>query len=133
VIFLAAVDDDAIWAAMASKRLSKKTLCSRQVTVFAEEELDRVANTIDGTVEIHTLAAHFDATFVKVPLVRDGALALVETLQQLGREVNDPAVNGRNGGLRTSSSPKVSRDHYRSPASEEFATCVDGLRLARAF
>ena len=74
VFCLTAVDGDAIRAAMACKRLSKETLCSRQVTVLAEEELDRVANTVDGTVEIHPLATHLDVGFVKVPLPATGRL-----------------------------------------------------------
>jgi len=58
VICLAAIDDDTIRAAMARKCLSKEALCSRQVTVFAEEELYRVTNTVDSTVEgIVTLTA----------------------------------------------------------------------------
>jgi acyl-CoA reductase-like NAD-dependent aldehyde dehydrogenase len=95
VICLTAINDDTIRAAMSRKCLSNEALCSRQVTVFAEEELDRVTHTVDGTVEIHPLAAHLDVSFVDVPLASDGTLALVETLQQLRREVNDPAVHGR--------------------------------------
>ena len=80
---------------MACKCLSNEALCGRQVTVFAEEELNRVANTVDSTVKIHPLAAHLDVSFVDVPLASDDTLALVETLQELRRKVNDPAVHGR--------------------------------------
>ncbi|WP_189556726.1 hypothetical protein [Mesorhizobium sp. M4B.F.Ca.ET.089.01.1.1] len=41
------------------------------------------------------MAAYLDACLVHVPLAGDGALAPVEALQKLGREVNDPAVHGR--------------------------------------
>lgn len=69
---------------MSRERLSNEALCSRRVTVFAEEELNRVANTVYGTVEIHSLAAHLDIGFVQVPLASDGTLAPVEKLQQQG-------------------------------------------------
>mgnify|MGYP003674578617 CR=1 FL=1 len=158
MICLASIDGDAIWAAMARKRLSNKALCSRQVTAFAEEELDRIANAVDGTVKIHPLAAHLDIRLVDVPLASDGTLALVETLQQQGREVNDPAVHSRMidahaafghhlfeitkaeivsevpayakqddrlvemAAFEHGKLPEISRDHYRLPVSEEFAT-----------
>ena len=48
-IGLAAVDDDALGAAMTLKRLAQEAFGSHQVTVFAEEELDRVADAVDGT------------------------------------------------------------------------------------
>ena len=42
-------------AAEVCKRLSKETLCSRQVTILAEKEFDRIANAVDGTVKMHPL------------------------------------------------------------------------------
>tara|TARA_R110000850_G_scaffold30853_1_gene85234 strand:+ start:1767 stop:1877 length:111 start_codon:yes stop_codon:yes gene_type:complete len=36
---------------MARKCLSNEALCNRQVTVFAEEELNRVTSTAYGTAE----------------------------------------------------------------------------------
>ena len=44
-IGLAAVDDDALGAAMTLKRSAQEAFGSHQVTVFAEEELHRVTDT----------------------------------------------------------------------------------------
>ncbi|CCV03027.1 hypothetical protein MESS2_1000041 [Mesorhizobium metallidurans STM 2683] len=47
----AAVDDDAIRSAVALQGLPEEALGCRQVAVFAEEELDRVADAVDGTID----------------------------------------------------------------------------------
>jgi len=96
---------------VAGNRQIKEALCSRQVTVFAEEEFNHVANTVDGTVEINPLIGHLDVGFIKVPLANDGTLALAETRQQPGRELNAPAVYGRltDAQLRSAIIPSRSR------------------------
>jgi hypothetical protein len=43
--------------------------------MFAKEELDRIAGTVDGSIEIHPLAAHFDVRFVDMLPAGDHALA----------------------------------------------------------
>ena len=45
---------------MSRKRLAQEAFGRRQVTVFAEEELDRVADAVDGSIEIHPLATDLD-------------------------------------------------------------------------
>jgi hypothetical protein len=92
---LAAVDYDPLGSAMPLERLAQKPLGGREVSPFAEPETDRVAIAIDGAIEIPPLAADLDVSLVDVPLADDGALPKVKALQQLGRLVNDPSVNGR--------------------------------------
>ena len=45
---------------MTVKSLVEEPLCRGQVPVLAEEELDRIADTVDGPVEVHPLASDFD-------------------------------------------------------------------------
>ena len=94
-IGLAAVDDDPLGPAVALERLAKEPLGGREVTPFAEPELDRVAVAVDGTVEIHPPAADLDVCLVHMPFAGDGSLATIEALQQFGRVANNPAVDGR--------------------------------------
>lgn len=94
-IGLAAVDDDARGAAMTLKCSAQEAFGSHQVTVFAEEELHRVTDAVDGAIEIHPLTADLDVGLVQVPLAGDGPLAPVEALQQLRREADDPAMHCR--------------------------------------
>ena len=75
MICLAAVDDDALRSAMALKRFAEKAFGRHQVTVFAEGELDRGADAVDGAVELHPLAADFDVGLVHVPLAGDAISA----------------------------------------------------------
>lgn len=63
--------------------------------MLAEPEFDRVADTVDGAVEIHPLTANLDVGFVEMPFAGDGTLAAVEALQQPRREMNDPAMDRR--------------------------------------
>ena len=46
MIGLAAVDNNAIRSTVALQRLPEEAFCGRQVTVFAEEEFDRVADAV---------------------------------------------------------------------------------------
>ena len=79
---LAAVDDDAIGSAMTLQRLSEEPLGRRQIALLAEQELDRVADAVDGAVEIHPLAADLDVGLVHMPFAGHATLAPVEALQQ---------------------------------------------------
>lgn len=78
---LAPVYDDALGAAMTLKRFAQEAFRRPEITMFAEEELDRVADAIDGLIEIDPLTANLDVGFVQVPLASDGPLASVEALQ----------------------------------------------------
>jgi len=89
---LASVDDDAIGTAMTLQRLSKEALGRRQIPMLAEMEFDRVADAVDGSVEIHPSSADLDGGFIDMPFSGDGALAPIEALQEQRREMNDPAV-----------------------------------------
>lgn len=91
-IGLAAVNDDAIRPAVASESLSDEALCRQKIPMFAETELDGVANAVNGAVEIHPLAPDLDVGFVHMPFPGYRPLAQVEALQQCGRKANDPAV-----------------------------------------
>lgn len=95
VIGLAAVDDDAIGPAMALQGFPEEALGRQQVAMLAEPEFDRVADAVDGAVEIHPLTANLDVGFVDMPFAGDGTLAAVEALQQPRREMNDPAMDRR--------------------------------------
>lgn len=70
MIGLAAVDDDAIGPVMALQGFPEEALGSQQVAVLAEPEFDRVADTVDGAVEIHPLTANLDVAFVDMPFCR---------------------------------------------------------------
>jgi len=49
-------------------------------------ELNRITAAVDGSVQIHPLTPDFDIGLVDVPLAGDGALAVMETLLQLGEK-----------------------------------------------
>jgi hypothetical protein len=103
-IGLAAVDDDALGAAMTLQRFAQEAFGRHQVTVFAEEKRYRVADAVDSTVEIHPLTADLDIGLVQVPLAGDASPAPVEALQRLRREADDPAMHC-GGRVRPSSLP----------------------------
>lgn len=69
------------------------TMALPWITVFTEPELDRVADAVDGAVEIHPAASDLNIIgFVHVPPAGDGPFAPVEAVQQLQREADDPAM-----------------------------------------
>lgn len=82
MIGLAAVDDDALRSAMARGRLPDKAFGRRQVTLLAEEKLDRVTHAVDGAVKIHPVTGHPDISFINVPLAGDRTFSPVEVLKQ---------------------------------------------------
>ena len=94
VIGQAAVDDDAIRPAMTIQRPAKEALGRWQVTAFAEEKLDRIADAVDSAVEIHPFAADLDVCLVHMPLASNAPLTTVKALQQLEGEVDDPSMDG---------------------------------------
>jgi CrcB protein len=49
-ICLATVNDNAIRAAVARERFPEEALCRGEIAVLAEEELNRIANTVDGSL-----------------------------------------------------------------------------------
>ena len=57
-----------------------------RVAVLAEMELNRISEAVDGSVQIHPLTTDLDIGLVDVPLAGDGALAVMETLLQLGEK-----------------------------------------------
>lgn len=79
---LTAVDNNAIGPAMACDGFSEETPCRDEVSVLAEEELDRVTDTVDGAVKVHPLATDLDVRFVDMPFAGHAPLASVEALQQ---------------------------------------------------
>ena len=81
VIGQAAVDDDAIRPAMTIQRPAKEALGRWQVTAFAEEKLDRIADAVDSAVEIHPFAADLDVCLVHMPLAGNAPLTTVKALQ----------------------------------------------------
>lgn len=56
-VCLAAVDDNAPGSVVTLKQPADKSSRGRQIPMLAEEELDRVANTVDGSIQIHPLSA----------------------------------------------------------------------------
>lgn len=82
IVGLATVDDNAVRTAVTLQSLAQEAFSRRQITMFAEPEVDRVANAVDRTVEIHPLAADLDVGLVHMPLDANSALAAVEALQQ---------------------------------------------------
>ena len=81
-ICLAAIDDDAIRAAMTVESLVEEQLCRSKIAVFAEEKLDRIANAVDRPVEVHPFAPDFDVCLVDMPFVGHSAFAPVEPFKQ---------------------------------------------------
>ena len=53
---LAAIDDDAIGTAVARQCFCEEALGRWQISILAEPELDRVADAVDGAIEVHPLA-----------------------------------------------------------------------------
>ena len=82
-ICLASVDDNTIRSTMTVERLVEKPLGRGQVPVLAEEEFDRIANAVDGSVEVHPFASNFDVCLVHMPFAGHGSFALVEPFKQL--------------------------------------------------
>ena len=78
---------------MTIERLLEKALYSKQIAMFAEVELDRIAKAVDGAIEIHPLAANFDIGLVYMPLRGHSALTQIKSLQQDGRISNNPKMN----------------------------------------
>src|SRR5688500_8352359 len=75
--------------------LAQEPLGSREVTPFAEPELNRVAVDVDGAVKIHPSAPDLDVCLINMPFARDRPLALIELFQQERSIVNCPAVGHR--------------------------------------
>ena len=80
---------------MTVESLVEEPLCHGEIAVLAEEGLNRIANAVDGAVEIHPLAPNLDVGFVHMPFAGDAAFAPVEALQQQRRIANDPTMDGR--------------------------------------
>jgi hypothetical protein len=64
--------------------LAQKPLGGREVTPFAEPELDRIAVAVDRPVKIHPTTSDLDVSFIDVPLACDDPLASIEALQKFG-------------------------------------------------
>src|SRR5690606_4438703 len=90
---LAAVDDDALRPTVMFQRFAQEAFRRRQVTVLAEEELDRVAAAIDRAVKIRPPSANPDIGFINVPLASNRTFSPVEAFKQQRREVSDPAMD----------------------------------------
>lgn len=71
--------------------LSGETHGRHQIAMFAEEELDRIAD--DRAIEVHPSTASVDVSLIDIPLPSDRAFPLIEPLQQQWRETNDPTVD----------------------------------------
>jgi|UPI00003A3937 hypothetical protein len=92
---LTTINDNTIWSAMTVQRFADDASAGREVTVFAEEELYRVAYAVDGAVEIHPATAHPDISFINVPLAGDRTFSPVEAFKQQRGKVHNPAVDSR--------------------------------------
>lgn len=55
------VNDNAIGPTMALKYFAEQTLCCRQVTMFAEQAPNDVANAVDGAIAANGYAACTDS------------------------------------------------------------------------
>ena len=74
-IGLAAIDDDPVGPAVTCQRGSEEPLGRWQVTL-SEPEFDCIADTVDGAVEIHPLAADLDVGLVDMPFAGHATLSL---------------------------------------------------------
>ncbi len=59
---------------MPLQRSGKETLCGSQIAPLAEQELDGVTNTVNGSIEICPLTWDFDLSLIHVPFASDGSL-----------------------------------------------------------
>ena len=103
---------------MARQRFCEEALCRRQVTVLAEPELNGVADSVDGAIEIHPSTADLDVSFVDLPPSAD-TLTPIEAFQQQGREVNDPAVDRRMIDADTALAPSNREGSSRRPDTRD--------------
>lgn len=62
------------------QRFAEEALGCRQAAVPAEPELDRVADAVDGAVEIHPLTSDLDVGLIRMPFPGHRPLAPVEAL-----------------------------------------------------
>ena len=78
---------------MTVQRFSHKAFGGRQITVLAEEELDRIAQAVDGAVEIRPATTNLHIGFVDMSFAGHATLAPVKTFEQQRRELHDPAMD----------------------------------------
>lgn len=81
---LAAVNEGALWPVMTLQGLAGEAFGGQKIAMLAEEELNRVADAVDGAVEIHPSAANLLICLIELPLVGDGALSPIEAFKQQG-------------------------------------------------
>ena len=68
--------------------------CRAFVAVLREQEIDRLARLVHGTIEIIPLAFNFDVGLVHSPTHPDGTFAPMKRLFQQGTVPDDPALDG---------------------------------------
>lgn len=79
---LAAANDNWLRVAMSRQCLSDETPGSQQIALFSDEELDRVAQAVDGAVEIHPSTTNLHIGLIDMPFAGDGSLTIVEPFEQ---------------------------------------------------
>ncbi len=62
-IGLAAIDHNTIRSAMSRKSLAEEPLGRCQIAMFAEEELNGIADAVDSAIEIHPPPPYLDCVF----------------------------------------------------------------------
>ena len=67
---------------MTVESLVEEPLCRDEIAVLAEEEFNRIANAVDGSIEVHPFAANFDVCLVDMPFARHRSFPLVEPFEQ---------------------------------------------------
>jgi hypothetical protein len=93
IICLATVNEDGFRSPMTLQRLAKEAFGRQQITVLAEEKLDGVAETVDGSIQIHPATPDFVEVSCMCHFFASDALAPIEALQQR-RKMNDPEMHG---------------------------------------
>ncbi len=80
---------------MMSQNLAYEAFGSFQVSLFTQQELDRIAIAVDGAIKIKPLAFDSYVGLILVPLSCGLTLFLIEPLQQFGAEMQNPTMRYR--------------------------------------
>ncbi|OYR07767.1 integrase domain protein [Brucella grignonensis] len=63
--------------------LAKKEFGGDQITIFAEKEFSCIPVTINGAIQVQSIASDFDIGFIKIPFTRNLTLLPTKQLKAL--------------------------------------------------
>lgn len=92
-IGLATINGDPLWPLVAGESLEQEAFGGSHVAFYTKIDLDHIAITIDGAVQIEPISFDLHIDLVKVPSVCHRALSSIEPVKQLWTEMKDPAMH----------------------------------------